>query len=274
MDDLVISVRDLSKDFKYYKSNHHRIMGEIFGRDTGVPKHALKGISFDVKRGEKIAILGRRGSGRTTLLRILTGSLQPDSGSVIVNEPVSPIFNLRMTFDAALSGRDNLRMRASVMGWSKDFLQEHEQELIEFADLQDIIDQPMSTYQVGSATRLGFAMETTEKPAILLYDEWFAVGMEYVGRCTERLRQLIAGDDTTMLMVLSNLPICRKLCTRGIVLHEGELVFDGSFREAVKYYRANCKVDTIENDENSSNHSDSNDSQDVDDSSDSDFGDF
>lgn len=274
MDDLVISVKDLYKDYTYYKTNHQKIQGEIFGRDTGVPQPALKGISFDVKRGEKIALIGRRGSGRSTLLRILSGVIQPDSGTVTVNGNVSSIVNLRMTFDAALTGRDNLRMRASLMGWSKDFLHEHEQEIIEFADLQDIIDQPVSTYQVGSATRLGFAMETTVKPEILLYDEWFAVGLEYVTRCIERLKQLIDGDDSTMIMVFSNIAVSRKLCTRGIVLQNGDIVFDGKYKDAIKYYRANCKVDAGDNDEDENSNSDSNDSQDVDDSSDSDFGDF
>ncbi len=244
MSEPIIRITDLTKDFYTYTTGHQKVMHRLFGMEKVTPSVGLTGVSLTVERGEKIALIGNRGSGRSTFMRILAGLVPPTSGKFEVNGEITPYFSHQLGFDMALPGRDNLRLRARLRGWSKKEVAAKEQEIIDFADLADIIDMPMKTYRGGTAARLGFTIDTTYKPDILLYDCFFGFGTaEYTRRCLERFYNLM-DEEVTLLMTLSNIAIASKICTRGLVLHEGALVFDGALKEALKYYKANCRPKT------------------------------
>ena len=244
MSDIAIKVQDLKKEYIVYRSNHQRIWNALFGGSRGETIPALRGVSFEIKKGEKVALLGNLGSGRSTLLHILAGMLPQDSGTFEVDGHVTTIFSHLFGFDPALPGRENIYNKARLMGYKKSEIKAAESDLIEFADLADIIHQPMKNYPAGSRSRLGFAIETLKKPEILFFDTHFNFGgLEYVRKCSQRFQDTIEGDDSTVIMTLPNLALARKVCPRILVLDEGQLVFDGDFAEGLKYYRANCKPD-------------------------------
>lgn len=240
----VISFNDVSKEYRRYTSNHQRLWHEVFWRDTGEVIPALKNVSFNIEKGEKVAIIGGMGSGRTTVMRLMAKMIKTNSGKVFVREKPDVIFNNRIGFSIGLTGRENIKLKGTLMGWSLSKCKEYEDEIIDFADVREIIDKKVKTYSRGTLTRLGFTIATATKPKLLLYDEFFNFGGQYYFvKCIERLKELISGDDTTFVMTAGNFNVARKLCTRGIVLYKGELVFDGPVDEAVKYFRANCKAD-------------------------------
>ena len=241
MSDPIIRLTNLTKNYYTYTSGHQKIMHRLLGLNKVAPSIGLKDISLTIEKGEKIALIGNRGSGRSTLLRLLAGLVPPTSGKLEINGEVMPYFSHQLGFDLALSGRDNLRIRARLRGWSKKQIAEKEQEIIDFADLADVIDMPMKTYRGGTAARLGFTIDTAFKPDILLYDCVFAFGSApYMRRCLDRFYEML-DEEVTLLMTMSNIAIASKVCTRGLVLHEGALVYDGPVKDAIRYYKANCK---------------------------------
>lgn len=239
-----IKVSGLTKEFRYYKSNHQRIQHEMFGRDTGERIPVLNNISFEIARGEKVALLGGLGSGRTTLMRILAGIIKADSGTLSVNGDITMVFDHKLGFERILTGRDNYRLRCALLGWPKEIVEEHEEAIFKAADLIDYIDTPFRGYKTGAPTRLGFMIATEFAPDIMLYDEGFSFGgASYTNTCLRRLKRCIKGKNTTLFMTATNLPVAKKLCTRCLVLDEGDIKFDGPFEEALQFYRENCKQD-------------------------------
>ncbi len=238
----VIEVNNVSKSFIKYTQNHQKIFGELFGRDKGESVEVLKNISLTIKKGEKVALIGELESGRSTLQRLIAGYLEPDSGTIKVRGKITTIFFHRLMFDGTFPGKENVALRGSFMGWSKEKIAKMTPEIFEFAELTDLMDRPTNTYKPGSPTRLGFTVETVDKPEVLLYDENFAFGgPQYFDKCVSRLESLIEGEDTTMLMVHANAIVTQRLCTRALVLKDGSIVFDGDVEDAMRYYRRYCK---------------------------------
>ena len=242
-----ISFEHVSKEFRYYGSNRQRMMREVFWRNTGSPLMALKDINLDIEKGEKVGIIGRDGSGRSTLMNLMAKIIKPTEGKVRVRQEATVIFDHRIGFDMGLSGRDNYYLKASLQGWSWSKIKKMEPEILEFADLKDLIDLPVKTWVPGTLTRLGFTILTSEKPELLLFDEIFNVGPQYLPKCVDRLISLVDDEDTTFVMTVGNYNVAKKICQRGIVLDGGEIVFDGPFMDAMQHYRANCKPDPNHN---------------------------
>ena len=243
MDNIAISVKDLKKSYRYYKSTHQKLWHELFGRNTGEVIDVLDGVSFDIHEGEKVVLLGGIGSGRTSIMRILAGIYKPDGGSIWLKSKPSTIFDNRAGLSVASTGTDNYYIRAGLMGWTKEQAKALEDEVFEFAELKDIKDNLMKTYPTGSMARLGFTMSTAMKTQIILYDELFNLGgRNFVLKGIDRLKNLVEGDDVTLLMTAPSYPIVKEICTRGIVLYEGKICFDGTVDEAINYYRTNCKM--------------------------------
>lgn len=242
MNNTAIEINNISKSFIRYTQNHQKIFGELFNRDKGETIEALSNLSLTINKGEKVALIGELESGRTTLMRLTAGLLKPDSGTIKVRGKVTTIFSHRMIFDATYTGKANIYLRGGLMGWPKEKIDRLFPEIVEFAELTDLIDQPVSTYKSGASTRLGFTLETVDKPEILLMDESFAFGgPQYFEKCVDRLEALVGDEDTTLFMVHANAAVTQRLCQRGLVLNEGNIVFDGSVEEAMRYYRRYCK---------------------------------
>lgn len=239
--EVAVRLKKVCKTFRQYKSNMQKIQFLLLKRDVGTKEAVLSDISLEIKKGEKVGIIGSSQSGKTTLMRIIAGIIRPDSGKVTVNGGILRILDIRLGFDLSLSGKDNYMLMSTAMGRSADFIKEHEESVFEFAKLSEVKDEPVRTYPKGSAGILGFATATEIGDDIILYDAAFAFGSTTWNKaCKKRLKKLAAGD-TTLIMTVKKVADAASLCQRGIVLLDGRVAFDGAFDEAVEFYRNNRK---------------------------------
>ncbi len=239
---IAIRAKRIKKSFRQYKTNMQKIRFLLLMREAGEKAEVLSDVSFEIKKGEKVGIIAHSLAGKSTLMRILAGIIRPDSGKIQVNGEIVPILDYRLGFDNAMSGRDNYIRMSSALGRTTEEIKELEDSVFEFAKLKKVKDEPISSYDKGAATRLGFTIETAKKGDIVLLDGSLAFGSNHWNNaCLDRLKDLISGD-TTFVMIVNRIPFAAKLCDRGIVLHEGRVAFDGDFKEAAEYFRQNCKL--------------------------------
>lgn len=197
---------------------------------------ALKNISFEVKRGEAWGLVGTNGSGKSTLLKLICGILKPYKGSVDIRGSIAPLIELGAGFDGELTATENIYLNGAVLGYSKEFMDGHYQEIVEFAELQDFMDMPIKNYSSGMAARLGFAIATIVRPEILIVDEVLAVGdVAFQEKCQKRMQEMLAGG-TTLLFVSHDIKSVRNLCDHAIWLKKGEMLMKGEANEVCDAY--------------------------------------
>lgn len=188
---------------------------------------AIKDVSFKVKQGEAWALIGVNGSGKSTLLKAISGILKPYKGSITVHGEIAPLIELGAGFDPNLTARENIYLNGTVLGHSKKFMDEHFDEIVEFAGLQDFLDSPIKNFSSGMSARLGFSVATMVKPDILIVDEILAVGdFLFRQKCMERMNQMLSGG-TTLLFVSHNIEEVRRLCDHAAWLEHGNLKMSG-----------------------------------------------
>lgn len=238
-DDVIVSVRNLSKKYKLYNKNTDRLKELFCPWEKNVCKDffALKDISFEVKRGESIAIVGKNGSGKSTLLKILTGVLTPTEGSVSVNGKVSALLELGAGFNSEYSGLDNIYMTGTLMGYTKEQMNEKLQEIIDFADIGDFLYQPVKTYSSGMYVRLAFAVAINVDPDILIVDEALAVGdIRFQRKCFRKIEEF--KKNKTFILVSHDMTSITKFSDRVIWIDEGILLKEGDPIEITDEFRA------------------------------------
>src|SRR5581483_3520255 len=197
---------------------------------------ALKHVSFTVDRGEMVGIIGRNGSGKSTVLKIIAGVYAPTSGRVSVQGSIAPLIELGAGFHHELTGRENILLNGLLLGLSKKEVLEREPRMIEFAELGDFIDAPVKQYSSGMYMRLAFSVATEVDPDILLIDEILAVGdTKFQQKCMERIRQFRAAGKT-MVFVSHDMNSIRELCDRVLLVHQGELLDDGPPTNVISRY--------------------------------------
>lgn len=188
---------------------------------------ALSDISFEVKKGEVVGLVGLNGSGKSTLLKIIAGVMKPTCGTVSVKGSVAPLIEVGAGFNSNLSGRENIFLNGYMLGFSKKYIMEHTQEIIDFSELGEFIDVPMKNYSSGMKARLGFAIATTVRPQVLIVDEVLAVGdFKFQQKCHERISSLMS-NNTTVLFVSHSIEQVKNLCSRCIWLEKGHMLDDG-----------------------------------------------
>ena len=188
---------------------------------------ALNDVSFEVKKGEAWGIIGVNGSGKSTLLKAICGILKPYKGKITVNGSIAPLIELGAGFDGDLTARENIFLNGAVLGHDKKFMEEHFDEIVEFAELQDFLDMPIKNYSSGMAARLGFAIATIVQPEILIVDEVLAVGdAAFQEKCQERMHHMLE-NGTTLLFVSHTMATVRQLCDHAIWLNKGNVVMQG-----------------------------------------------
>lgn len=236
-----IKVTNISKTYRQYKSNMQKIQYLLFWRDAGTKSDVLKDISFDIKKGEKVGIIGRPQSGKSTLMRIIAGIIRPDSGKVRTDGGLTAILDIRLGLDANLSVKDNYILMSNYLGRPAEAIAEHEDAVIGFAELSEEKSTLLRDCKKGSATKLGFATATEFGNDIILLDSDISFGSKQWNKaCMARMKELVT-DDTTLVMIVHKVADAAELCERGIVIHEGTLAFDGAFDEAIDYYKKNCR---------------------------------
>lgn len=197
---------------------------------------ALKDINFTISKGEIVGLMGLNGSGKSTLLKIIAGVMKPTTGKVAVKGSIAPLIEVGAGFNADLSGRENIFLNSYLLGFNKKYINDHLDEIIEFAELGEFIDVPLKNYSSGMKSRLGFAIATAVDPDVLIVDEVLAVGdFKFQQKCHKKIKELMDGD-TTVLIVSHNINQIKELCTRCIWLEKGKIIADGPSEEVCAKY--------------------------------------
>ena len=233
----VISIANLTKTYQLYESHADRVKEAFhpFRKKFHRPFHALRNVSLDIHQGEFVGIIGRNGSGKSTLLQLITGILQPSSGTIAVHGQISALLELGAGFNPEFTGRENVYLNGSILGIERTELEGNISKIEEFADIGDFIDQPVKTYSSGMFVRLAFAIAINVKPEILIVDEALAVGdMFFQQKCIRHMEEKMKA--CTKILVTHDMHAVTNLCERVIVLDRGEVIFAGSPLEGVEYY--------------------------------------
>lgn len=197
---------------------------------------ALKDVSFTVKKGESVALIGRNGSGKSTMLKIVAGVMYPSKGSCVVNGSIAPMIELGAGFDMDLTARENVFLNGAVLGYDRAYMTEHFDSIIDFAELQDFVDVPVKNFSSGMITRLGFAIATEVQADLLVVDEVLAVGdFMFQQKCQKRLKKMLDGG-ATLLFVSHDSNLVRQLCQRAVWLDHGVKRGDGPSDEVCTMY--------------------------------------
>lgn len=198
---------------------------------------ALRGVSFRVEEGESVAVLGLNGSGKSTTLKLISGVLEPDDGRVFTRGRVAGLIEVGAGFHPELSGRENVFLNAAILGMEREEIEQRFDDIVEFSEIADHIDQEVKNYSSGMFMRLAFSVAIHVNVDILLVDEVLSVGdAPFRAKCEKRIAEL-TDRGVTMLVVSHSLDMVERLCTRGIVLQHGDVVFDGPVGEAVGFIR-------------------------------------
>jgi ABC-type polysaccharide/polyol phosphate transport system ATPase subunit len=197
---------------------------------------ALADVSLRVEAGERVGVIGRNGAGKSTLFRLIARVLPPSAGRVVVVGRIAPILELGIGFHGELTGRENVMIQGTLLGFSRDQIRARMEEIVAWAELRDFIDSPIRTYSTGMAARLAFAVATDVDPDILLVDETLSVGDEkFQRKCKDRMDGLRGRGKTVMLVSHSTEQI-RNFCDRAVWLHHGRVVSDGSAADVTRAY--------------------------------------
>ena len=227
------------KTYKLFKNDKHRLLATFSKHVKYDTVDASDDLSFEVGRGEALALLGDNGAGKSTALKMITGVCFPTSGTIEVHGRVSALLELSAGFDMKLSGMENIDMRCQLWGLSKEESERLIPEIVEFSELGKYIDQPMRTYSSGMRARLGFAFASSIRPDILVVDDALSVGdRKFAAKCRNRVREIMSKEHVTVLFVTHSTNMAKEFCQRGIVIRKGRSVFSGPIGEAVDFYSA------------------------------------
>lgn len=197
---------------------------------------ALNDISFTVEKGDRVGVLGFNGAGKSTLLKVIAGVLKPTKGSVKVSGVIAPMLELGAGFDLNYSGRENIFLYGATMGYSRKFIEEKYDEIVEFSELGDFIDVPVKNYSSGMRARLGFAIATAVEPQILILDEVLSVGDAKFRKKSEAKVRSMFDKGITVLFVSHSVNQVLNICNKAIILEKGRLIAQGDAKEICAQY--------------------------------------
>lgn len=228
--DVVIEVKDLHKKFKIYFDKSHSLKDSLVSKNRRKyqEREVIRGVSFNVKKGEAIGLVGHNGCGKSTTLKMLTRIMYPDSGSIEIKGRVSSLLELGAGFHPDLSGRENIYINASIFGLTKKEIDSKIDEIIAFSELEEFIDNPVRTYSSGMYMRLAFSVAINVNAEVLLIDEILGVGdVNFQTKCFNKLME-IKGSGTTIVLVSHSTAQIERICDRSIWIHEGKVKLEGN----------------------------------------------
>lgn len=197
---------------------------------------ALKNIDFKIDKGDVVGIIGANGAGKSTLLKVVSGVYKPTTGTVTVNGKISPMIELGAGFDAELTARENIYLNGAILGYSKEFLEEKFDEIVEFSELKDFLDVPVKNFSSGMVAKLAFSISTIVDPEVLIVDEILSVGdIKFQEKSKNKMMSMIKGG-TTVLYVSHSIDTIKELCNKVIWLDHGEIVKIGDAKELCDEY--------------------------------------
>lgn len=197
---------------------------------------ALKDITLKIKPGEAWGFIGTNGAGKSTMLKLISGILEPYKGTIKVEGTIAPLIELGAGFDMNLTARENIYLNGTLLGHRTKFMEEHFDEIVDFAELWDFLDVPLKNYSSGMQARIGFAIATIVRPDILIVDEILAVGdYKFQEKCQQRMREMLAGG-TTLLFVSHNIEDVKRMCDHAAWIDHGTMVMCGDVNEVCDAY--------------------------------------
>lgn len=199
--------------------------------------YAVKDISFNIKKGDSFAILGSNGSGKSTMLKIISGIYKPTNGKITVEGSIAPMIELGAGFDEELTARENVFLNGAVLGYSKKFMEKNFDNIIDFAEIWDFVDVPIKNYSSGMKARLGFAVATLVKPDILIVDEILSVGdANFRKKCEQKMFEM-KENGVTLVLVSHSMEQVLKVCNNAMWINKGQLMCIGSVNEVCEEYK-------------------------------------
>ena len=241
-DKYAIIVKNMSKDFVVYGDRPNTLKEKIIrlGKNKKEVHHVLKNINLNIKPGETVGLIGVNGSGKSTLLKLMTKIIYPTTGKIEINGKLTSLLELGAGFHQDFSGRENIYFNASIFGLSKSEIDKRVDDIIEFSELGEFIDNPVRTYSSGMYMRLAFSVAINVDADILLIDEILAVGdTHFQDKCLSKMKELKA-QGKTMVFVSHSADSVKKLCDRAVWLYEGEIKMDGSSKQVLDEYVKLC----------------------------------
>ena len=237
--ELAIRVQDITKIYRLYNRQRDRLW-ESLGLDfkkNYKEKHALSHVNFEVRKGETVGIIGTNGSGKSTMLKLITGVLTPTSGQIQVDGRISALLELGAGFNMEYTGIENVYLNGTMIGFTKEEIDQRLQSIIDFADIGDYINQPVKSYSSGMFVRLAFAVAINIDPEILIVDEALSVGdVFFQSKCYRKFEDF-KREGKTILFVSHDLSAISRYCDRAILLNQGDKVFEGTPKEAIDIYK-------------------------------------
>lgn len=245
--ELSIDVQHISREFKLTHEKIDNIKEYVIKTLKREIKHeeflALDDVSFQVKKGEKLGIIGLNGAGKSTLLKIVAGVMKPSSGTVKTYGKIAPLLELGAGFDRNYTGRENIFLNGAILGFSREFMESKFDEILEFSELGRFIDVPVKNYSSGMRSKLGFSVATLVKPDILILDEVLAVGdVKFRRKSRKKIDELFESGATVVLVSHSTRDV-KKICDRAIWLEKGKLVMEGESNEVCDTYLRSLGLD-------------------------------
>lgn len=200
---------------------------------------ALDDVNLNIYPGERYGFIGVNGSGKSTLLKIIAGVLEPTTGTCITHGSIAPIIELGAGFDMELTGRENIYLNGALLGYSRQFIDEHMNEIVEFAEVEKFVDMPLKNYSSGMVTRIAFSIATATIPDILVVDEALSVGdINFQAKCEARIHELVEENGTTLLFVSHSIEQVERVCNRALWLDHGVMRQVGDVRPVCDAYLA------------------------------------
>jgi ABC-type polysaccharide/polyol phosphate transport system ATPase subunit len=222
-----LTVNPVSAIKEFYRPTKRRELRQI-----------IRGVSFDLAEGDRLALIGANGSGKTTMLRLLSGVLQPTGGSIVMHGNRQALLNLSMGMNGDATGLENIYLSGFAMGLSAKEINERIEDIVSFSELGEVIQDPINTYSAGMKLRLAFATVTSQQSSILLLDEWLSAGDQSF--MDKAKRRLVDRVNATKVLVLASHSesIVKEICNKGIVMKKGRIAFEGDVAKAYEYYRS------------------------------------
>ncbi len=237
--DIVIEFNHVTKRYKLFKNDKRRLLSVFIKCIKFKEKKAVNDVSFKIRKGESVALFGRNGAGKSTILKMITGVTFPTTGDIRVEGRVSALLELTSGFDPEFTGRENIYLKGQLLGINNKEIKELEQEIIDFAKIGEYIDQPVRTYSSGMKARLGFSINVNIRPEILIVDEALSVGDEaFKNKCIKKVNEIVSNEDVTLLFVTHATGVAKEFCKRGMLMEKGVLTFDGDINEAIEKYES------------------------------------
>lgn len=241
----MIEIKNLTMEYRIQRENIKSIKEYIVNLLKRKVNYnyfkAVDDISFTIEKGEVCGIIGKNGAGKSTLLKIISGVIPATGGSIKINGKIAPLLELGAGFDTDLTARENIYLNGAVLGYSKKFLDEKYDEIVEFSELKDFMDQQVRTFSTGMMMRLAFSIATLVEPEILIVDEILSVGdAHFSNKSINKMKNMMSGG-TTVLMVSHSLKQIKELCNRVIWIEKGKVKMDGNPLDVCEQYENELK---------------------------------